>query len=383
MKTVKLIHGNLNNNFAELPPTSQDVGGRLRSLKKDGTFIEGRMPLEEENSMLWRYSLTSKQKINKNDTQLFATIYVPESGVDEIDNDNKKKIGLLDFIENHQNVCYFKTVIEGGIAVRKQVNKNYRRNPMFYFELIDETAIEEKKYNDSRLETKYRAVIDELFDKSENNDGEFLEVCYGCGIVKPERNTKRQNYNLLINKLQINPENFKMYWEDADRVMINTIRKAERLNNPLTSNPYITSNETGLAFFNGIAIGKGIDEMKVHFRQHSVEYDYLVRVIRTELPLATDTSTKVEKTPIPQKAAKILPETNGATGYNMQQMRLVNMEIGKLLSSMKKCKDKNDENGVEEVKKRIEDARNKFPKLTDYFNNKLNERSIEKGIAIT
>ena len=387
MKTIKIIASQLNNQFCEIPATTEDISGRIRSLKKDGSFIDGRMPLESEEPELWKFALTTKERLDKNNTRLCSTIYVPEKGVDIIDNKGKQMIGLYEFLSNHQYCSYVKDVVDGGTTKKKQINANFKRNHLLSFEILDETAKEEQLFENSRVETKYRAVIDNLYDEDKSglkSGGEgFLEMCYGMGIYKPERNTKRQNYNLLINILSINPVNFKLYWEDADRLMVNTIRKGEKTDNPNTGEPYITSNETGLSFFNGVAIGRGIDEMKLHFRQNEKEYEWLMQVVsdkKAEEP--KDISDKVEKTEKPYIPSEPRPELAGASDKVSREFGIINREIGMILSLMKRAHNNSNEEQKTKIRQRIEDGRVKFAKNLDYFNNQLNETARNKGIGL-
>lgn len=393
MKTIKIISGGLNNSYSEIDPTSVSAAGKKRSLKKDGTFITGRDPYPEELGELWRYSLTSKEKVNKTDMRLFSRLYVPEEGVDLIDDSNRNKIGLYDHIINHKNCSYYKTVIENGVAVKKQSNPNFVRNHLLYFEVIDETAIEEKRYTDSRLETKYRAIIDTAYDENQTG-GRFIAMCYGCGIVKPERNTPIQNYNLMVNKLQINAENFALYYEDVDRNMVDVIQKAMKVGAE-ENVPYITQNGSSPYFFNNTAIGKNMDEMKLHFKQHEKEYEWLRKVVNTEniaIPVeAVGKVKEVIKQVVPAVSDEVTPrpkDTELKNNYDGMDSRVktkmaqINTELGLSFGLYKKAKKDSNEKGITSAKNRMEKLKTDYPNEVDYINKKFSEKAIEAGVSL-
>jgi hypothetical protein len=378
MKTIKIISGNLNNSFAQIPATSESATGKLRSLKKDGTFIIGRRPFPEEESLLWNFNITSKERVDKNNTRLYSTVHIPEEGVDVIDDKAKQMMALGDHLMNHQLICYFKETDEG----RKQVNKNFKRNHLLYFELIDESAIQENAFNNARLETKYRGLIDEMYDNDTSGSGEFLELCYGMGISKPMQNAKRINYNLLVNKLQLNPKNFDLYWNDKDRTMVNTIQKGMKMENPETNRPFITQNEAGIYFFNGTSIGRSMTELKVHFSQHEKEFEWLQLVTKIEKktipPIPTEAEFKPERasvTPRPytrEQNPDIKPDTDI---NNRHKIGVANREVGQIMGLIKRAK-------PDEAKKRIENYTSNNPEMADYFNKRVTEEAIEKGIEL-
>lgn len=390
MKTIKIISGGLNNGYHEIAPTSIGISGKVRSLKRDGTFIEGRYPLPEEETELWRFSLTSKERVNKNDTRLYARIYVPEEDVDTIDDSNKNKLGLYKHLIEHKDACYFKTLVENGQSVKKQVNKNFVRNHLLYFEIIDETAAEEKKYQDARIETKYRAIIDKAYDENKIG-GEFMEMCYGCGILRPERNIPIQNYNLLVNKLQINAENFALYYEDEDRSMVNVIQKGMKIGAE-ENVPYITQKGNEPYYFNSTAIGKNMDEMKLHFKQHVKEYEWLKKVTSSEriaVPpeLVPDVKAMVEQvkeeiTPRP-KDTTLKNSYEGMDNKTHSKMAKINTELGLCVGLAAAAKKRPNEKGLDTALSRIEKLREKYPDELNYINNELSKKALQKGISLT
>lgn len=379
MKKIKIISGNLNNSFATIPATTIGKSGKISSLKKDGTLIEGREPWKEEESMLWHFQLTTKERVDKHNTRLYSVLYIPEEGIDLIDDNAKRMIALYKHLSNHQLCAMFK-VVDGN---RSQVNANFRRNHMLYFEIIDESAIEDEIFKNSRMEAKYRVIIDELFDQY-NNDGEFLEVCYGVGIGRPEKNSSTTNYNLLVNKLQLNPHAFKHYWEDEDRSMVNVIQKGMKKDNPETDLPYITQNETGLYFFNGNAIGKTMEEVKIHFKQHDKEFGWLQTVVATkkqviavaEKPEYTSNAT-VESvvTPTPRKPSGF-ENNDGADARTRSDLSNIKRQIGLIISIVKKGK-------KPEAQNRLQSTIDKNPKHKDYITRELDKKLLEQGLSIT
>lgn len=390
MKKIKIIAGGLNGSYKQISATSIGANGRIRSLKRDGTFIEGRYPMPEEEPELWHYDLTTKERIDKNDTRLVSTLYVPEEGVDHIDNSNKHKIALYDHIINHQDGCYLKDVIEGGIFKRMQVNPNYRRNHLLSFMIEDESAVEQKRFNDARIETKYRAIIDTLYDKSNDKGaGEFMEMCYGTGIMKPERNTKLQNYNLLVNKLQINPSNFALYYEDKDRKMVNVIQKGMKIGET-EQKPHITQEGAGPYYFNSTAIGKNMDEMKLHFKQHQKEYEWLEKVTQPkedvviEAPKVLTEVTKVEiqVTPEPQ-SMELKNSYDGMDANTRKKFANLNREIGRTIGLLHKGKTKNEQGRINGALKAIDKLKSENPGELGYINTELSKKALEKGITIS
>lgn len=397
MRTLKLFSLNLNAQIVELPPTSIGTDGSFTSIKKDGNFITGRNPLLEEKSLLWRYTLTSQEKLKGNNNRLFSKIYVPEEGIDfkksedpkdpykHATDEQKRMINLCKFVMNHQYVQRFENPMVNGERKRTQMNKHFGRNSTLVFELVDETANEEIEFNKERLVTKCLGMVDEIFDLDHEGTEQFMDMCFGMNVSGCYKNVKKRNYNLLTDKIRLSPEGFLKYWEDPDRPMVITINKGKKLGG---DRPYITQDSNGCYFYKEVLLGSSEAELKLYFKNNPDEYEYLKRAVGE--PVSMPVKTPEPKSPQVGEKPTGKPDytppegrvKNPMTTKNTMAFAQMNKEVGFLLGLTQKARNDGNQKGLANMRDRLKRDREKWAEHLEYFNNRLAQESAKKGIAV-
>jgi len=289
MRTYRLHYTQRNRKGAILDGSCQRKDGQYYTLLTTGEIKKG-VEHTRKVGEIWNFKLSTFLQItsiDKIDKFSWTLIHVPEKhDIDkmttEMDRNQAVKMqNLISFIRKHPLVAEYDHVTN----IQKNENFNVGLTRGINYVLVDQTAIEEKSFNNNREQTKAIILLDELYDNclAANDFTELVDICFGLNLaVKPQLNEPMVNYNKAKDFIALAPKRFVDFVsKKSESQYLIVFRKAITIFKK-ESNPIITF-KNGSYYFGEQIIGKDETEVIYFFKTNTKVFDYLLSATQGKL----------------------------------------------------------------------------------------------------
>ncbi len=382
MRTYRLHYTQRNRKGAILDGSCQRKDGQYYTLLTTGEIKKG-VEHTRKVGEIWNFKLSTYLPIaslDKTDKFSWGLIHVPEQHDiakmdNEVDRNQAVKMqNLISFIRKHPLVAEYDHVTN----VQKNENFNVGLTRGINYVLIDQTAIEEKAFNNNREQTKAIIMLDEIYDNcSATKDfTELVDICFGLNLaIKPQLNEPMVNYNKAKDFIAIAPKRFVDFVSKKTesqylivfRKAITDLKKGEK--------PIITFKNSNYYFGDQI-IGKDETEVIYFFKTNTKVFDYLLSATQGKLT-SKEVSDKIDIELGTKEAGEIDEEAVIET--NTDIVEEITQAVDKCIERLEKHKGKTT---IESLKEKIKSEANAYSEtekimFIDVFNAKANLKNID------
>lgn len=382
MRTYRLHYTQRNRKGAILDGSCQRKDGQYYTLLTTGEIKKG-VEHTRKVGEIWNFKLSTFLPIlslDKTDKFSWGLIHVPEQhDIKKMDtemerNQAVKMQNLIKFISKHPLVAQYDNVTNA------QLNENFNVGLTrgINYVLVDQTAIEEKAFNNNREQTKAIILLDELYDKctEEKNFTELVDICFGLNLaIKPQLNEPMVNYNKAKDFIGHSPKRFVDFVSKKSESQYLIVFRKAITEIKKGSQPIITF-KNGSYYFGEQIIGKDENEVIYFFKTNTKVFDYLLAATqgkltneevsdKIDIELGTKESGEINEEAVIETNTEIIEEITNAVDKCIERLE---KHKGKATFENLKEKIKTEANAYDESQKEM---------FIDVFNAKTKLKNID------
>jgi hypothetical protein len=385
MRTYRLHYTQRNRKGAILDGSCQRKDGQYYTLLTTGEIKKG-VEHTRKVGEIWNFKLSTFLQItsiDKIDKFSWTLIHVPEKhDIDkmttEMDRNQAVKMqNLISFIRKHPLVAEYDHVTN----IQKNENFNVGLTRGINYVLVDQTAIEEKAFNNNREQTKAIILLDELYDNclAANDFTELVDICFGLNLaVKPQLNEPMVNYNKAKDFIALAPKRFVDFVSKKSESQYLIVFRKAITSFKKESNPIITF-KNGSYYFGEQIIGKDETEVIYFFKTNTKVFDYLLSATQGKLT-SEEVADKIDIELGAKESGAIDEETVIET--NTDAVEEITAAVDKAIERLEKHKGKATFENLKEKIKVEANAYDESQKIMfiDVFNAKAKLKNIDLSL---